>query len=375
MTMADRIVVLGAGALSLGFFGPELHKEYRLTFLDTKAKEDLVTSVQKRHAYTTNVAGKKIETLTIPEVDAFRLDLPEQDEAIREHIAQARLFFTAVGVRNLDAALSYLNERIKGRRDPLYILIAENGEGLTQKWGGLFPKTVHLCDTVMGRMCRLDERPAPDYAPVEPEVAWGVVGEDFHGFPISMAHHNPEAFHSDAFQFCAEEEFHARERVKLFAHNGMHFYIAALGRLRGVERFSDMAQDEEVVAAARELLEKEIAPALWKDCAWRIGRQPFDQYIARLPGRLLSPTLRDHVGRGVRGIQDKFAPNERVMGGLRLILNSGVTPNRYYELIAAGLEVAARDLSPQAATELFNQIPGDDVRREVETRWEKMKGR
>ena len=32
--------------------------------------------------------------LTIRPVEAFRLDGPEQDPAIREHIAQARIFFT-----------------------------------------------------------------------------------------------------------------------------------------------------------------------------------------------------------------------------------------------------------------------------------------
>jgi len=73
----DRIVVLGAGALSLGFLGPELHEEYALTFLDTQAKEDLVAEVRRRHEYATNLAGKDIRPLTIQGVDAFRLDAPE----------------------------------------------------------------------------------------------------------------------------------------------------------------------------------------------------------------------------------------------------------------------------------------------------------
>jgi mannitol-1-phosphate/altronate dehydrogenase len=222
-------------------------------------------------------------------------------------------------------------------------------------------------------MCRLDERAAPDYAPVEPELAWGVVGEEFHGFPLSDAHRDAKVFHSGAFQFVPEEEFHARERVKLCAHNALHFFVAAMGRLRGVERFSDLAQNAEVTTATRELLEGEIAPALWKDCAWRIGRSEFDGYVARLPGRLFSPTLRDRVARGVRGIQEKFAENERTLGGLRLLLRSGVRPNRYYDLLAAGLEVARRDVTPELAAALFEKLPGDEVRREVEARWKKLR--
>lgn len=367
--MADRIVVFGAGALSLGFFGPELQDEYALTYIDTKFKEDFVSRVQKTHAYTTNVAGPTISPVTVRNVDAFRLDLPDQDKAIREHVAQSRIFFTAVGVRNLDSALAFLDERLKGRREDLYILCAENGEGVAEKWRARFPANVHLCDTVMGRMCRLDEHPAPDYKPVDPELPWGVVGEDLKGMPLSAENNNPKVFHSPAFVFCPPEEFHARERVKLFAHNGLHFYIAAMGALRGADRFSDLAANAEVVAAARGVLNEEIAPALWKDCAHHIGREKFDQYIARLPGRLFSSTLRDHVGRGIRGIVDKFADNERVMGGLRLLLANGIKPERYCDLLAAGLAVAQRDASAQAAQDICNRLPAE-IRRTVEPRWQ-----
>ncbi len=366
--MSDRIVVFGAGALSLGFFGPELHREYRLTFLDTQLKEDFVARAAKSGAYTANIAGSVIEPVEVRGVDAFRLDRPEQDRDIRARIAEARIFFTAVGIRNLDAALGYLDERLQGRRDDLYILCAENGEGVAERWRARFPANIRLCDTVMGRMCRLEEHPAPDYSPVDPQLPWGVVGEDLKDMPLSAEHRNPEVFHSPAFLFCSPEEFHARERVKLFAHNGLHFYVAALGALRGVERFSDLAGDSAVVAAARALLDEEIAPALWKDCAHHLGRAEFDRYIRRLPDRLFSPTLRDHVARGIRGVADKFADNERVMGGLRLLLANGVQPRRYNDLLAAGLAVAERQTSPQAARDICNRLP-DEVRKDVEARW------
>ncbi len=371
--MADRIVTLGAGGLSLGFFGPELRDEYEMTFLDTRAKADLIAQIQRRRQYTTNMAGDEIRPVTVKDVDAFQLDLPDHDSAIRDHIGQARLFFTAVGIRNLDKALSYLFDRIRGRGDEIYILCAENGENIAEKWRAAFPKNIHLCDTVMGRMCRLEERAAPDYAPVAPGLEWAVVGEELYDMPLSEQHHDPDVFHSKAFLFVSEEEFHARDRVKLFAHNGLHFFIATHGRLRGVERFSDLVDHPEIVGAARELLENELAPALWKNCAWRIGKEEFDDYVARLPGRLFSRTLRDHVARGVRGIEAKFAGNERVMGGLRLLLDAGVQPNRYYDLIAAGLEVARRDVSASVADELFGSLPGEQTRREVGARWEKLR--
>ena len=370
--MSDRIVIFGAGALSLGFMGPELGADYRMTFLDTAAKADFVGHVQKAHQYVTNLAGQQVKPLTVQDVDAFRLDLPEQDAAIRQHIAQARIFFTAVGIRNLDSALGYLHQRLAGRTDGIYILCAENGENVAEAWRGKLPPNIRLCDTVMGRMCRLEERAEAPYASVAEGIPWGVVGEDLYRIPISKSHEDAEVFHSAGFHFVPEEEFHARERVKLYAHNGLHFYVAAIGRLHGVERFSDLIGHAAARTAVRELLEQEIAPALWNDCAWRIGRKEFDAYIARLPDRLFSPTLADHIARGLRGLEEKFAPNERILGGLRLLLANGVKPNRFYDLIAAGLEVCKRDRSPEVATRILRSLPGADVQAEVEARWRRM---
>jgi len=367
--MSDRIVILGAGGLSLGFFGPELRNEYNLTFLDTHFKADLVSAIQRTHAYTTNLAGADIEPVSVEQVDAFRLDLPEHDAAIREHLDQARIFFTAVGLRNLDKALTWLNERIRRRKDDIYILCAENGEDVAEKWRAQFPPNIHLSDTVMGRMCRVEENAAPDYTPVHPQLPWAVVGEAFYGMPLPDEINNPEVFHSDAFIFCPEKEFHARDRIKLFAHNGLHFFIAVHGRLRNVERFSDMADDPQITTAARQLLHEEIAPALWKDCGEHLGRIPFDDYMDKLPGRLFSKTLRDQVARGIRGVDLKFAPNERVMGGLRLLLDNGIQPDRYYDLIAAGLQVASLEISRETAEGLLENLPAGEVRNEVSKRW------
>jgi len=371
----DKIVVYGAGGLSLGFFGPELFPEYDLTFLDTAFKADLIPLIQKRGEYTTNVAGEVIKPVVVPRVSAFRLDVPDHDAAIREHIAHARIFYTAVGIRNLDNALGHLTERLKGRKENIYILCAENGENIAEKWRASTPENIHLLDTVMGRMCRLEEQAAPDYAPVEPELPWAVVGEELYDMPLSNEFADPKVFHSKAFLFVSPDEFHARDRIKLYAHNGLHFFIAAMGSLRGAERFSDLADNAEVTTAAHDLLNKEIAPALWKDCGKHVGRDAFDSYMDRLPRRLFSRTLRDHVARGVRGIQDKFAPNERILGGLRLLQANGVKPNRYYDLIAAGLAVAEKDVSRQVAEAILAGIPDAESRRECESRWNKLKGR
>ena len=366
--MADRIVCMGAGGLALGFFGPELRGDYDLTFLDVRFKEDLIRAIGRTGTYTTNVAGERIEPVTVSDVDAHLIDDPAEDAAVRERIAEARILFTAVGIRNFDSAVGYLAERLEGRTDDVYILCAENGEGVTEAWRRRLPGNIHLLDTVMGRMCRLEEQAAPDYAPVAEGIEWAVVGEAFYGMPLSDREFNAEVFHSDAFQFVSDAEFHARDRVKLYAHNGLHCFVAVQGRLRGVERFSDMAGVAEVEGAARALLDEEIGAALWKECGPSLNRDYLADYFQRLPGRLLSPTLRDHVARGVRGLSLKFAPNERIIGGLELLLRNGVKPNRFLDFIADGLRVVRMDEGEEAASAALANVSEPDLRAEVERR-------
>lgn len=369
--MPDRIVTMGAGGLSLAFFGPELRDQYDMTFLDVSVKADLIGEMHTQRAYTTNLAGEAIEPIKVEDVDAFLIDDPAQDAPIREHIAEARIFFTSVGIRNFDKAMAYLAERLEAREDDVYILCAENGEDITESWRERTPSNIHLLDTVMGRMSRIEERAAPDYAPVVPSLEWGVVGEAFYGMPLSDRYYNAEVFHSDAFQFVSDEEFHARDRVKLYAHNGLHCFIAVQGRLRGLERFSDMAGDPKVERAARALLDEEIGAALWKECGPHLDRQHLTEYFANLPGRLLSPTLRDHVARGIRGLSDKFAPNERIIGGLELLLRNGIEPERYLDFLADALRVARMDEGEEAFGKALANIKRDEIRRDVASRVER----
>ena len=366
--MPDRIVILGAGGLSLGFFGPELRRDYALTYLDVGFKADLIGRMQETRAYTTNLAGERIEPVRVEDVDAFLIDDPAQDAAVREHVAQARIFFTAVGIRNLDKAVAFLAERLAGRDDDVYILCAENGEDVAESWRRKLPGAIHLLDTVMGRMCRIEERAAPEYAPVAPGLDWGVVGEAFYGMPLRAAEFNAEVFHSEAFQFVGDDEFRARDHVKLCAHNGLHCFIATQGRLRGAERFSDMADVPEVADAARALLDEEIAPALRKECGASLDKAYLEDYFRRLPGRLLSPTLRDHVARGIRGLPDKFAPNERIVGGLELLRRNGVAPKRYLEFMAGALEVVRLDHGEDAAAAALANIADPAIRDAVRAR-------
>ena len=359
--MPDRAVILGAGALSLGFLGHQLGGEYALTFLDVAAKADLIDRLQRERAYTVSVAGERIEPTLIKGVEALRTDDPAHDAAIRERIAESRLFFTAVGVRNLDAALAWLAERLAGREDEITIFCAENGENVAGAWRKRLPPNACLLDTVIGRMCRIEPIATPLYAPVAPWIDWAVVAEGYRGFPVPERHGDRPGLHGALFEFVPDAVFDALARIKFYAGNGFHLFVSLKGRLRHADRLSDLADVPEAADAAREFLCEEIGPALRAEVEPAVGTAVLDDYLDALPGRIFSQTFRDTVARGVRSLPDKFAPNERIPGMLDLLRRNHIAPRRTSEMVADAIEVIRQDVDEHAAREAAEQLP-DSVR-------------
>ena len=183
-----------------------------------------------------------------------------------------------------------------------------------------------------------------------------------------------EVFHSDAFEMMNEEEFHAREKIKLCAHNGLHLYLGLMGTLHGVKTFSELAKNRDVMSAAGMLLHHELAPALWRECCTHVERTYFDDYMEKLLPRLISPTLNDTIARAVRGLPDKLAPNERIMGGLRLLLRTETRPHVFIDLVAAAIAVMGKGKGGHEEEYYLGRLPEEmDVAGRVRKRWQLIK--
>ena len=61
--MKKEILIFGAGALSLGFLGPELSKDYEITFIDREYKSGFLTHLRKENRYRFNISFPKILVL------------------------------------------------------------------------------------------------------------------------------------------------------------------------------------------------------------------------------------------------------------------------------------------------------------------------
>lgn len=351
--MADQnrsCIVFGAGALGLGFLGPELHRQYRMIFVDIPQKAGLIGALRAGRSYRMNESGPALNVQEIDNVDA--LDVAADAARLERELAGATLIFTAVGEPNLGKVAPLVARAARavpaGRR--LRVLCCENGIHIAEKMrghlraalGGELPDTVRVGDTVMGRMCQWVEHPQNPWTALAPGVDVAVVGEPFFGMPVEA--HALEGLESpgEAFQVCSPARFAALEDLKMFAHNGLHAFLACLGALRGYELFCQLSADAEIMALARRLLADEIGPALLTRHAEGLDRNEYRNYATTIVRRILCPGLRDTIGRGVRGALRKLAPWERFISGVRCVKECGGSPVLYSRGVAAAARMAVR---------------------------------
>ncbi len=376
-----RCTVIGAGALGLGFLGPELAGECRLTYLDIPAKKSFLDRLSEEGHYVLNQTGLSVRAVSVGPARG----LPFQEEpssAVREALDGAELVFTAVGAANLPR-LAPLLAAAAARRSaarPLRVLCGENGVDIALNLRRAVCRQARadpgeallVGDTVMGRMCKTVQAPEAPLRPVAPGLDWAVVSEAYFGIPVTEQTLVGLAGIPSALLPQGEAEFRASEDTKMLAHNGLHALLACLGRLRRAKRFCDLREEAELMETARALLFEEAAPALLRRHAGVLDRNEVLNYCDWILRRTTCPVFRDVIARGVRGIVRKLQPWERLIYSLRTVAGQGIEPRAYATGVAAAVMIARREretalsfgdvltehcgLEPEADAELLSLI-------------------
>jgi mannitol-1-phosphate 5-dehydrogenase len=136
-----------------------------------------------------------------------------------------------------------------------------------------------------------------------------------------------------------DAEFAAQEDVKMWAHNGLHAFLAYLGTLRGVEYFCDL--EAGVLAMASDMLRDEVGAALLRKHGAALDRNFWCNYAPTILRRIICRGLHDAVARGARDPMRKLEPWERLISGLRGIAGQGIEPVFYATGVAAAIATAA----------------------------------
>jgi len=342
--------VFGAGALGLGFLGPELSRDCHVTFVDVPAKRPFVEQLSHEGAYTFNQSGLTMRAVRVETVTGLLTEGQISGSAVPEALDRADLVFTAVGGARLPGLAPVLGRAAVRRTAdvPLRVLCAENGvevaRGLRahirQRLGDEPAGRLLTGDTVMGRMCKVVAGPEPPLEPVAPGQDWAVVSEQFYGIPVQQHVVAGLSAVPEALQPLPPAAFHVAEDIKMLAHNGLHAILACLGRLRGRRFFSELRSDAQLMELARRLLAEEVGPALARKHGRAFDRNRYMNYCDSILRRTTCPVFHDPISRGVRGIMRKLEPWERLVYGVRTVAEQGIEPGLYATGLAAAVLLA-----------------------------------
>ncbi len=340
-------LVFGAGALGLGFLGPELGETCEMVYADVPQKSELLDRLERCGEYAFNETGLVARAVTVRGVRGIVVTDPS---ALAAALDAAELVFTAVGeanLRNVASALAAATKRRSTAR-PLRVLCSENGFEIAarltryvqQALGEDTAGRLRVGDTVMGRMCQLVSPPPDGFTPVAPGLDWAVAAEPFFGIPVSARVIEGLGRPASALRPMNDAEFAAQEDVKMWAHNGPHAFLAFLGHMQGRQYFCDLADDTRLMGMASKMMREEVGPALLRKHGAALDRNFWHNYASTILRRIVCTCFRDTIARGTRSPMRKLEPLERLVTGVRGIAGCGIAPELYATTLAAAITVA-----------------------------------
>ncbi len=343
-----QCVVFGAGALGLGFLGPELTPWYKLVYIDIKEKSNILSQLSEKGYYYFNEKGPAGRVMKVENVSGV---LAERTEEVKTAVRQADLVFTAVGEANLNKIAPLFADIIlePDRDQPLKILCCENGLEIAAKLRqhivditGTEPgKALMTGDTIMGRMCQIMSPVSEGNKPVGPGIDMEVIGEPYYGIPAPVDILDGVSFNLDPFKPMTPDELAAHEDVKLLAHNGLHTFLSFLGWERGHEDyFCELTSDIRLMEIAHKLLYEEVAPALLSKHQGNLDRNYLMNYLPTIIRRITCPGLHDRLDRGRRDVMRKLQQWERLVVSIRAIHKEGITPRLYVKGLSVAINFA-----------------------------------
>jgi mannitol-1-phosphate/altronate dehydrogenase len=334
-----KAVIIGAGALGLGFLAERMAGDYDLCLADTSAKSDLLSYIQREQSFTLNVCGPKgiVAKKVIGSFETAVIDSAEGRSVLGRALREADLILTATGRTAVSKVVAEIAPALKARAPKAWLLFCENGLNIARTYAPCFGPSTVLVDTVMSRMCRFAP---PKQAGYERMWTGGecLVVEDYNHLPLDADICASGPF-SPAFALVSHANFLCCEDIKWYLHNGVHAFVACHACLEGVQFFRDTPVP--IRERARELVLREVVPAIVATHP-SADRAQVQQYGLDLLERFFNPYFNDSIERGVRGIEEKLLPEERLVSGCEYIKRAGIEPTLYATTTEAGRKIQGR---------------------------------
>jgi mannitol-1-phosphate 5-dehydrogenase len=333
-------VIFGAGNVGRGFLGQLLSESgYRVLFVDIL--EPLVRALAERGFYRLQlVTDESVQELEVQNVSAL---LATEKERVAEAVAECALAATAVGAAALPKVAPLIAAGLEQRRQkrpelPLNIIICENlknapgvlagllAQHLSEEGRRYLAEKVGLVDAVIGRMVPIIP---PELAREDPTF---IMAEPYKVLPVNKARFKGPI--PQVVGMVAKDNFAAYVDQKLYTHNAGHAMIAYVGYCRGHKYGYEALEDPTVELLTTRALQ-EASEALIRKHG--IPREEQYAHVEDLMRRFRNRRLGDTIFRLGRDPLRKLAPEDRLVGAARLVLETGGVPDALAWGVAAAL--------------------------------------
>lgn len=337
--MKPVAVQFGAGNIGRGFTAQLFHESgYEVVFVE--AVPAIVDEINRRKRYVIRIVGDGAQEVEITDVRAIHSERVEQ---VAEEVARAGIACTAVGVNVLKQVAPSLARGIALRSQnpdapPLSILICENqldaNEILRRAILEHLPPDLHgYVDSHVGFVLCVVSRMVPLMTPEEKRAdPLAIKVEAYKRLPVDAKAIKGEVPPIVGLE--PVENFLGHVERKLFVHNAAHAILGYLGWIKGYTYVHEAIADEQI----RTMLDgamQEISGALIRKHGF--AREEMEEHLSDLYHRFQNAALGDTIARVARDPERKLRPNDRLVGAVRLLLDSGLEPAGFCTAIAAAL--------------------------------------
>ena len=343
---APRVLIVGAGALGLGFLLERLAGTCEAVLADRNEQRELLERIERERGYTVSICGP--DRATIRRVEGhFRAvftDDPGGAAAFEEAVARSPIILTATGRSVLPQLVPMLGSALRATGGRHAVLFCENGVHLAAEHGPALGPSARAVDTVMSRMCRFADPDEDHYEPLWPGSPYRLVAEEYTLMPVA----DSPAWRTqasgagislpDALTAMDAGRFRYWEDVKVYMHNAMHAFVAYHDALEGVRSFPGTPQH--IRDAAHSVMMEEVVPSVVRHHP-RVSSRETREYAGALLERFYNPCFAESVERGIRGTAEKLVPGGRLRGGVDYIREAGIEPVGFEAVVKAAEQMLA----------------------------------
>ncbi|AJY77985.1 mannitol-1-phosphate 5-dehydrogenase [Paenibacillus beijingensis] len=329
-----KAVHFGAGNIGRGFIGMMLSNSgYEVCFV--ARNETQIELLQQKKQYTVTYANENEDTEIVKNVTAVQIN---NRKDVNEHITEAELLTTAVGVSALPSIAKVIaqgiEKRLRHNTRPLHVIACENavgGSSLLKKWvyqhlsaeaRAEADRLISFPDSTIDRIVPAQKHEDPLAIKVEPFYEWVIDRSGFqNGFQEIEG-----AKYADSLEPFVER--------KLFTVNTGHCCAAYFGFLEGFQTIQQALKDPALETKVRQVLEETGQLLIHK---YHLNPAEHRKYIDKTLERFKNPAITDKVFRVGRSPLRKLSHNDRLVRPLIQAHERGLKAPHLTSAIAAAL--------------------------------------